>query len=737
MANLIIEIFTPLFNFIYLFKSIDLGFIGTAESIIDVESLKTLYDLPQNMVLGGRWMSSTETLHVFSPEIFFFLTNTLLFVWWSVRKQFLGGTTLSEKLLYSFSVERYIGYLLIINFITLWLLIDFVGFPEASGGFMQGDSMMFQISYFTQGIKVFTLVLFSLFLYGGRLYFVKSFFFSYADLKTNKVIPNYRFLEYFLLLAYAVGFTLLLVSSAHLMGVALAMEALSFCLYLLTAFKTESKYSLEAAVKYFFYGAVVFGFFACGTLFIYLSVGGLSFDHILANTPTYYSFDCTALYLGKESILYDADKGSLFFMAGVFLILTSLIFKVGGAPFHFWVADVYEGAPYPTTAFMASIGKVGFYSILFKLCAWLFVSTLIEWQFVLLGAGALSLVIGSLGALKQKRIKRFFAYSSIVHVGFLLIALGIGDHNFISATVLYDAPQSMFITNSLISALLYLFVYVITVLLMFLVLMNLAFKKTGKPPVYFTDLQGLLIRSSSKKGGLFIVAVGLVVLLLSMAGIPPFFGFFTKFYILSVLVKYKFNFLICLVIVVTVIGAFYYLRLLKIFFFEDFSIKSAQTLADREIILLRNYQENSDRVHLYIHYTYKWTMSFIVYVSIFLVLIFPWIGFEPFLEMLQKGVLSVCWMELPLSYIYSDFVNYMLPYALPHNIQYVHYLLAHTDIPIEAIVNKDPIVFTRPITGDAIPTFYQYVTFLGNLWRGDHLLAQLYNALYLPKGPSK
>ena len=117
MANLIIEIFTPLFNFIYLFKSIDLGFIGTAESIIDVESLKTLYDLPQNMVLGGRWMSSTETLHVFSPEIFFFLTNTLLFVWWSVRKQFLGGTTLSEKLLYSFSVERYIGYLLIINFI--------------------------------------------------------------------------------------------------------------------------------------------------------------------------------------------------------------------------------------------------------------------------------------------------------------------------------------------------------------------------------------------------------------------------------------------------------------------------------------------------------------------------------------------------------------------------------------------------------------------------------------------
>jgi len=620
--------------------------------------LVTFYDFLE----VGRWLNTKSFLFVFLPEVFFFFSVTLVFIIWLVRVNKLKKPLpLSELNSQKWLFLDFIDILTTILILTVLCYFLIPGFPSTFGGFAQ-MTLMFQYTLYTQGLKIFILILMIIFLEGSVTYFNSIFFPIQIDLNKKLIIPDYRYIEYFFIMFYGVGFTLLLLSSLNLISVLLTIEGLSFCLYILTGFKINSQYSLEAAVKYFFYGAISFGFCSLGILILYLEVGSVNFYSLINYSPVGYKIYPTFFILFNESIDYISGNinTNLFFMLGVFLIFISLIFKLGGAPFHFWIPDIYEGAPYPTTIFMATVGKVGFCGILFKLCGWVFVTTILDWSNLFLFTGVLSLFIGSFGALGQKRIKRFFAYSSITHVGFLLITLGLGDFLPIHESL---GSSKIMLINSFSAGLFYLIVYVLTILVLLLLFMNIIVKKTGKPPIYFTDLQGLFRSKKSQGFYIFSLFLGISILLLSMAGIPPFLGFFTKFYILLLLVKYKYNFLILCMIVATVLGVFYYFRILKILFFEE----NKNNITNIFIVL----NKKGDK-----KFIFKWIsgiynnieLILISSIIVLLTLIIPLVGLDVIFTFFSYLLSSLRYPELPFNQNMTNYFDF-IPYSLPMDYQ--------------------------------------------------------------------
>lgn len=372
-------------------------------------------------------------------------------------------------------------------------------------------------------------------------YFFTLFFLSIGIATTLLSFPLFQRFKastgeyYFLLLSSLFGL-LLIGNAADFLTLFLGLEILSLSLYVMCCYMKTWKLAHEAALKYFLLGSLAAAFLLYGIALIYGATGTTHFDSL--------SFDFRTLTNPPDKIL---------FLSGITLLTLGLAFKAAIVPFHFWAPDVYDGAPTPVTAFMAVGTKAGAFAafILLFLIALPGFDPLWNQGMALLAYP--TLIYANLVALRQKQLRRFFAYSGIAHAGFLLIPLAAVSGG-------YSADPSLDILRETIQAMLfYLVVYTIATLGCFAVLVILDDKKEG---VFLADLQGLM----RKNRGL---AAIFSLCLLTLAGIPPTVGFFAKFYLFKLAFMQGYYGLVFTGLAMSIFAAFYYMRMIAVMLGEE------------------------------------------------------------------------------------------------------------------------------------------------------------------------
>jgi NADH-quinone oxidoreductase subunit N len=300
----------------------------------------------------------------------------------------------------------------------------------------------------------------------------------------------------------------------------LGLELQSLSLYILASIDRDNLKSSESGIKYFVLSALSSGLLLYGCSLLYGFTGSTNFDLI-------------ADELGKE------NTGAVFAMV---FILVGLAFKVSAVPFHMWTPDVYEGAPTSITSYFAVVPKVAGLAVLIKFMLIPFSKILMEWQTIIIFISIASMILGAIAAIGQKNIKRLLAYSSIGHIGYALAGVATG------------------VISGYESAIVYIAIYVVMNLGAFSCLYLL--KKDGDYKENISDLSGI-----SKKHPM--LAISFLVILFSLAGIPPLGGFFAKFYVFTAVVEQKMYALAIIGLLTTVISAFYYLKIIKTIYFDD------------------------------------------------------------------------------------------------------------------------------------------------------------------------
>ena len=328
--------------------------------------------------------------------------------------------------------------------------------------------------------------------------------------------------EYFVLSLFSVLGMMILVSAASLLTVYLGLELMSLCLYALVALNRESTSASEAAMKYFVLGALASGALLYGMSLLYGATGTLELDRI------------------RE---YQSSGGGIdiILVLGLVFIVVGVAFKLGAAPFHMWVPDVYEGAPTPVTLFVGTAPKIAAFGMLMRLLVDGMSGLQHDWTDMLTILAVLSMGVGNIIAIAQSNLKRMLAYSTIAHVGFLLLGVIAGTRAGYAA--------SMF----------YVIVYALTGLGAFGMIIVLGSR--GFEADRLSDFRGLGERSPW-------LAFLVLVLMLSMAGVPPFVGFWAKWSVLREVVAAGQVWLATVAVVFAVIGLFYYLRVVRLVYFE-------------------------------------------------------------------------------------------------------------------------------------------------------------------------
>src|SRR6218665_207077 len=325
-----------------------------------------------------------------------------------------------------------------------------------------------------------------------------------------------------------------MVSANNFLVIYLGLELMTLSLYALVALRRDHAVSTEAAMKYFVLGALASGFLLYGLSMMYGATGSLSIPEV---------FEAIASGSINPSVLV---FGTVFVVAG-------LAFKLGAAPFHMWVPDVYQGAPTAVTLLIGGAPKLAAFAIPIRLLVDGMIGLAVDWQQMLIVLAVLSLVVGNLAAIAQTNLKRLLAYSTIAQMGFMLLGLasGVVNNNTLSAANAYS------------SAMFYAVTYVMTTLGTFGMIMLLS--RQGHEAEEIKDLAGLAKRSPW-------YAAVMTIFMFSLAGIPPTAGFYAKLAVLQALVSTNVAFYIGLAIfavVLSLIGAFYYLRVIKVMFFDE------------------------------------------------------------------------------------------------------------------------------------------------------------------------
>lgn len=328
--------------------------------------------------------------------------------------------------------------------------------------------------------------------------------------------------EYPILVALSVVGMMVMVSAGDLMALYMGLELQSLALYVVASLRRDSLKSTEAGLKYFVLGALSSGLLLYGASLTYGFAGTTLFSGIMAST---------------------ADGVSLGLLFGVVFMLSGFAFKISAAPFHMWTPDVYEGSPTPVTAFFATAPKVAAMALFARVVHDAFGGIVAEWQQIVAFLAVISMFLGAIAAIGQRDIKRLMAYSSIAHMGFALMGLAAGTVFGVQAMLIYMA---IYVTMNVGT-----FAFI------------LAMEKDGRP---VTDIQSL--KSLSKKQPM--MALVLLIMMFSLAGVPPMLGFFGKFYVLRAAFDAGLGWLAIAGVVASVIGAFYYLRIVYyVYFGED------------------------------------------------------------------------------------------------------------------------------------------------------------------------
>jgi NADH-quinone oxidoreductase subunit N len=353
-----------------------------------------------------------------------------------------------------------------------------------------------------------------LILLGGALALILS-----LDWNRSQGIARF---EYPVLVLFATVGMMIMVSASNLMTLYLGLELQSLSLYVLAAFARDNLRSSEAGLKYFVLSGLASGLLLYGISLIYGFSGTMDFQalHMALRTPA------------------AAPPGLI---VGIVFVLVGLAFKVSAVPFHMWTPDVYEGAPTPVTVFFTTGPKVAAMALLLRVMGTSFAELVPAWQSLIVLMSIASMVLGALAAIGQRNIKRLMAYSSIGHMGYALIGLAVGS------------------SDGVRGVLVYMTVYVAMTAGTFACIM--AMKRDGRPVEQISDLSGL---ATTDPG----LAMALTVFMFSLAGIPLMAGFFAKLYIFLAAVKGGLWTLAVIGVLTSVVGAFYYIRIIKVMYFD-------------------------------------------------------------------------------------------------------------------------------------------------------------------------
>mgnify|MGYP001497461745 FL=1 len=334
-------------------------------------------------------------------------------------------------------------------------------------------------------------------------------------LKTFKIFK----IEYPILILSSVLGMMVMISSNDLMLFYMGLELQSLALYVLATFNRDQLKSSEAGLKYFVLSALSSGLLLYGCSLIYGFTGSTNFNLIAEQLNT--------------------DQYALTF--GIVFILVGLAFKISAVPFHMWAPDVYEGSPTSVTLFFTIVPKIAALTVFIRFLYVPFLNLIEQWQMILIFLSIASMLLGAIAAIGQTNLKRLIAYSSISHIGYALAGLATGSNDGIQSSVIYIT------------------IYILMNLGLFSCLLML--KRNNK---YFEDIEDLSGLSKNHP----LLSLSLLIILFSLAGIPPLAGFFAKFYIFKSVLEQSMYFLAIVGLLSTVVAAFYYLRIIKIMYFD-------------------------------------------------------------------------------------------------------------------------------------------------------------------------
>ena len=328
--------------------------------------------------------------------------------------------------------------------------------------------------------------------------------------------------EYPILIIFSVVGMMFMVSANDLMILYLGLELQSLALYVVASMRRESLKSTEAGMKYFVLGALSSGLLLYGASLVYGYSGSTNFQSIVTSL--------------------DSSSRSLGFMFGMILVVAGLAFKISAVPFHMWTPDVYEGAPTPITAFLSTAPKIAAMALFARVVHDAFFVMIADWQQIVALMSVLSMFVGAIAAIGQTNIKRLMASSSIAHMGYALIGLASGTVFGLQAMLVYMA---IYVTMNVGT-----FAFI------------LSMEKDGQPVTDIYSLNQLGVKQPGR-------ALAMLVLLFSLAGVPPLVGFFGKLYVLRAAYDAGLIWLAVLGVLASVIGAFYYLRLIYLMYFGE------------------------------------------------------------------------------------------------------------------------------------------------------------------------
>ena len=328
--------------------------------------------------------------------------------------------------------------------------------------------------------------------------------------------------EYPLLVALSVVGMMVMVSAGSLLTLYMGLELQSLALYVIAAFRRDSAKSTEAGLKYFVLGALSSGLLLYGASLVYGFAGTVEFSGIMQATQ--------------------GGDLSMGLLLGLVFVISGMAFKVSAAPFHMWAPDVYEGAPTPVTAFFATVPKMAAMGLFARVVHDAFGGVIGEWQQVVAVLSLVSMFLGAVAAIGQGDIKRLMAYSSIAHMGFALMGLASGTAFGVQAMMVYMA---IYVTMNI-----GMFAFILTM------------ERDGRP---VSDIASLHMYSKQEP----LKALCVAALMFSMAGVPPLVGFFGKFYVLRAAYEANMAWLAVAGVVASVIGAFYYIRIVYFIYFGE------------------------------------------------------------------------------------------------------------------------------------------------------------------------
>jgi NADH-quinone oxidoreductase subunit N len=328
--------------------------------------------------------------------------------------------------------------------------------------------------------------------------------------------------EYPILVALSVVGMMVMVSAGDLMTLYMGLELQSLALYVIASIRRDSAKSTEAGLKYFILGALSSGMLLYGASLTYGYAGTTTFAGIFA--------------------VVEAGEISLGLLFGLVFLITGLAFKVSAVPFHMWTPDVYEGAPTPVTAFLATAPKIAAIALFARLVFDAFGGVTEDWRQIVALLSVLSMFLGAVAGIGQRNIKRLMAYSSIAHMGYALMGLAAGTAFGVQAMLIYMA------------------IYVVMSVGTFAFILSL--EKDGEPVTDILSLHMFARRDPTR-------AMAMLVLLFSLAGVPPLLGFFAKYYVLLAAVQAGLAWLAVAGVIASVIGAFYYLRIVYYMYFGE------------------------------------------------------------------------------------------------------------------------------------------------------------------------